>query len=260
MTIVTLLSDFGSADTYVGQMKGALLSVAPDAVLVDLTHAIAPQDVRGAAFHLWAAVEAFPPGTVHLAVVDPGVGTRRRAIAARVRRGDFLVGPDNGLLSPALARLGGIEAAVEIVRTPGRRGDVSRTFHGRDIFAPAAGHLARGGRLAGLGPPCARLDVRIELPPYRREGRRIVGEVLHVDGYGNLVTNLPASELPPSFVVEIGARRIAGPRSSYQAVPRGRALALAGGSGLLELAVRDGSASRRFSAGAGNPVAVAPVS
>src|SRR3954470_12431385 len=114
MPIVTLLTDFGLADSYVGQMKGALLSIAPAVTLVDLTHAVPPQDVRAGAFLLWTAVEAFPPGTVHLAVVDPGVGSRRRAVAVRSGRGDVLVGPDNGLLLPALEQLGGLSAAVEL--------------------------------------------------------------------------------------------------------------------------------------------------
>ena len=152
--IVSLLSDFGLADTYVGQMKAAVLSVAPEATLVDLTHAVAPQDVFGGAFQLWAAVEVFPAGSVHLAVVDPGVGSERRAVAALSGRGDYFVGPDNGLLVPALERLGGCVRAVELTeRSLLAAPSPSATFHGRDIFGPVAGHLAAGVPLERLGPP-----------------------------------------------------------------------------------------------------------
>ena len=146
MAIVTLLTDFGLADTYVGQVKGAILSVAPSAVLVDLSHAVPPQDVFAGAFLLWSAVEPFPAGTIHLAVVDPGVGSDRRAIAVRSARGDLFVGPDNGLLLPALERLGGRQAAVELTERAYWRAESRRvpstTFHGRYIFGPVAGRLA----------------------------------------------------------------------------------------------------------------------
>src|SRR5690242_15590872 len=148
---ISLLTDFGLTDTYVGQMKAAILRVAPGAVLVDLTHAVPAQDVRGGAFLLWSGVEAFPEGSLHLAVVDPGVGSTRRAVAARTRRGDVLVGPDNGLLVPALERLGGLIAAVELTEPEYWGPRRSRTFHGRDVFAPVVGHLAAGVPLERLG-------------------------------------------------------------------------------------------------------------
>ncbi len=254
--IVTLLSDFGTADSYVGQMKGALLAAAPDARLVDLTHAVPPQDVRAGAFHLWAAVAAFPPGTVHLAVVDPGVGTARRAVAVGSRRGDVLVGPDNGLLAPALDRLGGVRWAVRLRPPRGRA--VSATFHGRDLFGPAAGRLATGARPGSLGSALPGLEVPLAFPAPCADGARLEGEVLHADVYGNHVTNLPAARLPAAFEVRLAGRRIRGPAASYQAVPRGRPLALVGSSGLLELSVRDGSARRRLRARVGSPVVVVP--
>src|SRR3954447_13825890 len=136
MPLVSLLTDFGTTDTYVGQMKAAILRVAPAATLVDLTHAVPAQDVQAGAFLLWTAVEAFPPGSLHLAVVDPGVGSRRRAVAVRSRRGDVLVGPDNGLLLPALEQLGGLGAAVELTESAYWGPLRSSTFHGRDLFAP----------------------------------------------------------------------------------------------------------------------------
>jgi S-adenosylmethionine hydrolase len=252
--LVSVLTDFGVQDTYVGQMKAALLAVAPTATLVDLTHAVPPQDVVTGAFLLWAAVEAFPSGSVHLAVVDPGVGSDRRAVAAQARRGDLFIGPDNGLLVPALERLGGISGAVEL-REPGywRASTPSATFHGRDIFAPVAGHLASGVPLPRLGRP-VELQKPFELP----QPKGLQGEVVHIDGYGNLVTNLPADGLPERYVVSLAGRRIE-PRPHYQAVGPGELLALIGSSGLLEISVRDGSAAHTTAARRGTPVRVEPL-
>lgn len=198
--IVTFLSDFGSKDTFSAQMKGALLAVAPTAVPVDLTHHVAPQDVRMGAFQLWAAVDAFPAGTIHVAVVDPGVGTGRRALALRTKRGDVLVGPDNGLLALAMDRLGGLAAGVALSdpaywRTP----NPATTFHGRDIFAPVAGHLAIGVPLEKLGPAINDPEAPFALPRSRQDGDDLVGEVVHVDVYGNLVTSFTAETLPARF-------------------------------------------------------------
>jgi S-adenosylmethionine hydrolase len=257
--IVTLLSDFGAADTYVGQMKGAILAVAPDATLVDLTHEVPAQDLRTGAFHLWAAVEAFPAGTVHLAVVDPGVGTGRRALAARSRRGDLLVGPDNGLLVAALNRLGGVVAVVQLEEPRFFRDRVSFTFHGRDVFGPVAGYLARGGRLEELGPALGEIDRSVDFPRPEKDGLNVIGEVLHVDVYGNLVTNIPASMLPPSFDVRTGTRLIRGaPHQSYQDVESGSPVALIGSNGLLEISVRDGRAKNVLRARVGSKLTVEP--
>jgi hypothetical protein len=253
--LVTLLTDFGLADTYVGQLKGALLAVAPEAVVVDLTHEVPAQDVRTGAFHLWAAVPAFPAGTVHVAVVDPGVGSRRRAIAARARRGDVFVGPDNGLLGPAIERLGGLVTAVELREPRYWRIEISGTFHGRDVFAPVAAHLGRGVDLEALGAKLATIDRSIAFPEPQRQGQRLVGEVLHMDTYGNLITNLPASLLPPKFEVRVGTRRIQR-ATAYAAVEKGTLLALVGSSGLLEVSVRDGDARRVLRARVGSRVAV----
>jgi S-adenosyl-L-methionine hydrolase (adenosine-forming) len=257
--IVTLLSDFGGADTYAGQMKGAILAVAPEAVLVDLTHAVPAQDVRAGAFHLWAAVEAFPAGTVHLAVVDPGVGTTRRAIAARSKRGDLFVGPDNGLLMAAINRLGGLVAAVQLEEPRFFRDRVSFTFHGRDVFGPIAGYLARDGRLEELGPSLAEVDRSVDFARPEKEGPRVLGEVLHADVYGNLVTNIPASMLPSAFEVRAGNRVIRdAPHRSYQDVESGDPVALIGSNGLLELSVRDGSAKQLLRARVGTKLVVEP--
>ena len=259
--VVTLLSDFGAADTYAGQMKGAILAVAPEAVLVDLTHAVPPQDVRTGAFHLWAAVEAFPAGTVHLAVVDPGVGTNRRALAARAKRGDLFVGPDNGLLMAAINRLGGLIAAVQLEEPRFFRDRVSFTFHGRDVFGPIAGYLARGGRLEELGPPLTEVDRSVDFARPEKDGQRVLGEVLHIDVYGNLVSNIPASMLPQAFEVRVGNRVIRdAPHGSYQDVESGSPLALIGSNGLLDISVRDGSAKNLLRARVGTKLSVEPSS
>jgi len=254
---ITLLTDFGLADTYVGQVKGAILAIAPGATLVDLTHAVTPQDVFGGAFLLWSAVEAFPRGTVHVAVVDPGVGSARRAIAIRCIRGDQFVGPDNGLLVPAVERLGGVELAVELSESRYWRPKPSNTFHGRDIFGPAAGHLANGVPPGQLGREIED-PVLLKLP----EPNGLDGEVIHVDTFGNLITNIPARALPQRFEVRLQVRlqeRRVVSGSHYAAVGRGELIALVGSADLLELSARDASAAELTGAIRGTRVSVQPV-
>jgi len=244
MAIITLLTDFGTADTYVGQMKGAILSVAPSCALVDLTHAVPAQDVQAGAFLLWTAVTAFPAGSIHLAVVDPGVGSARHAIAVQTQRGDYLVGPDNGLLVPAAERLGGIVTAVALPTPPA----ASTTFHGRDVFAPAAARLATGVSLGDLGAPAENL-VNLSFPMTGEDG----GEVIHVDTYGNLITNVPGDGLAKDTLVKVGD--VAVPLVGYYAQAKpGSLLALVGSAGLLEISVRDGSAADRLRAQRGTRV------
>ncbi len=259
--IVSLLTDFGGLDGYVGQLKAALLSVAPAATLVDLTHEVPPQDVRAAAFLLWSAVEPFPPGSVHLAVVDPGVGGARRAVAVRAARGDLFVGPDNGLLVPAIERLGGVREAVELRARRYFRAAVSNSFHGRDVFGPVAGQLARGLPLRELGPSADGLDRSAGWPPPTvGPGGALRGRLIHVDRYGNLITNLPATALPARFGVAVAGRPVGqGPSPSYDAVARGRFACLVGSSGLLEIARRDGDAARALRARTGSRVTVTAV-
>jgi hypothetical protein len=257
--LVSLLTDFGLADTYVGQVKAAILRVAPRALLVDLTHAVPAQDVRAGAFLLWTAVEAFPEGSLHLAVVDPGVGSSRRAVAARSRRGDLFVGPDNGLLVPALEKLGGLAGAVEL-NTPAHWGPrQSRTFHGRDIFAPVVGHLASGVPLESVGRALERLETPFSFPPPTQERGALVGEVLHVDTYGNLITSIPGASLPERFTVRLGSAAIPdAPHAHYQAVPPGELLALVGSTGLLEVSARERSAASVLGASRGERVFIEP--
>jgi S-adenosyl-L-methionine hydrolase (adenosine-forming) len=259
VAVVTLLTDFGLDDTYVGQVKGAILAVAPNTTLVDLTHTVPPQDVQAGAFLLWSAVEPFPAGTIHLAVVDPGVGSARRAIAMRSTRADVFVGPDNGLLLPAVERVGGCEAAVELTEPAYWRSassvfkDPSNTFHGRDIFGPVAGHLATGVPLERLGVAIDDLQRPFSLP----EPHGINGEVVHVDTYGNLVTNLPVRCLPDHFQLRVGNYLI--PRTAhYAAVELGALLAVESSAGLLEIAARNASAAVITGATRGTPVSVDP--
>jgi S-adenosylmethionine hydrolase len=254
VAVISLLTDFGLADSYVGQMKAAILAIAPEASIVDVTHGVPPQDVQAGAFLLWSAVEAFPAGSIHLAVVDPGVGSSRRAIAIRVRRGDILVGPDNGLLLKPAHRLGGVEACVELTDSTFWRPTPSQTFHGRDVFGPVAAHLALGVTIDRLGPA---IDDPVDAAGWP-EPSGLNGQVIHVDGYGNLITNLPADALPEAFRVRIGHFRV--PRAAfYEAVQPGQLLALVGSTGLLEVSARGTSAARLMAAQRGARVTVEPL-
>jgi len=253
--VVTLLTDFGLADGYVAAMKGVLLTRAPGVVIVDNTHLVRRQNVISGSFVLASAARHFPNGTVHVAVVDPGVGTSRAGVAVQTSTGWF-VGPDNGLLNKAV----GDEPTevVELESVPGWERERSATFHGRDLFAPAAAHIALGGRLADLGArrrggALAPLD----LPTPKRGPRSVSGEVIHVDGFGNAITNVPREALPTSpsrTVVEVGAVVLHGLVSCYADVPAGTPCALIGSDGLLELAVNLGDASAELGLEPGAPV------
>jgi len=231
--IITLLTDFGTADSYVGEVKGVLLSLAPEAAVVDVTHDIAPGDIAAASYVLGRLWRRFPAGTVHLAVVDPGVGTRRRALAADVA-GHRFVAPDNGLLSDVFAAA---HADVVSLRVPDGS---SRTFHARDVFAPAAARLARGAALPELGTAVSDL---VHLPPrrLRTEGADLIGQVVHVDRFGTLVTNVPASGIAPGTAVRLGGHTVA-VHATFGDVPPGSPVAFVGSGGTLEIAVRDGRA------------------
>ncbi|MBI1808557.1 MAG: SAM-dependent chlorinase/fluorinase [Gemmatimonadetes bacterium] len=239
---ITLLTDFGTADGYVAELKGVLVSLAPEARLVDATHEIPPQDVESARLTLARYWRRFPAGTVHLAVVDPGVGSARAALAVE-SDGRFLVGPDNGLLSPALLIPG-----VRVVQLP-MPSSASRTFHGRDVFAPAAAALATGSSLAELGSPFDGPVVRRTAPVRQRPDGSAEGEVLAVDRFGNAITNLIAR----SGTYEVGGRYVRLVRA-YADATDGEPVALAGSSGLVEIAVRDGNAAARLALTRGMPV------
>jgi S-adenosylmethionine hydrolase len=252
--IITLLSDFGTADAYVAAMKGVILGIAPEARLVDVTHAVPPQDVFAGALALRAAAPWFPAGTVHLAVVDPGVGTAREPIVIETATARF-VGPNNGLLTLAARP----PWRVYVCEAPAfRLPDTSATFHGRDVFAPAAAFLAGGAPAAAFGRPLEEERcVRLRLPEPRREGPALVGEVIHVDGFGNLVTSIRAEHLGSAGAgsrIEAGGEVIMGLSRTYGEAAPGALVALVGSSELLEIAVRDGSAAARLGLGRGGVV------
>lgn len=247
MSLITLLTDFGTADSYVAEVKGVLLSAAPDATLVDVTHAVPPGDVRAGAFLLGRAWHRFPEGTVHLAVVDPGVGTDRAALALAAH-GHYFVGPDNGLFTFVLH-----DAEVQIVSLPSPDG-ASATFHGRDLFAPAAAALAHGTALASLGEPFAGMPGRLVYTEPHYEGKSVVGQVVYVDRFGTLVTNLTPELVPPYAVVEVEGLEVGTLRRTFGDVPSGGLLAYLGSGGQVEIAVRDGSAARRLGMGVGGRV------
>ncbi|HEY2955052.1 MAG TPA: SAM-dependent chlorinase/fluorinase [Candidatus Eisenbacteria bacterium] len=258
--LVTFTSDFGHEDWFVGVVHGVVHEICPQARVIDLTHQIPPGHVERAAFVLEAACPDFPAGTVHLAVVDPGVGTARLALAVRAR-GQLFVGPDNGLLEWALSDP---EAEVRTL-TEARwfRHPVSRTFHGRDVFAPVAAHLACGRPLESFGP---RLDRPVRAPRPEVEGRdgELAGCVVFVDRFGNALTNLTAATLSAAFagvpeealVVRIGSRSIRGLARSYGDASIGALVAIIGSSGRLEIAQVGGDAATRFGFGEGDPVIV----
>jgi S-adenosylmethionine hydrolase len=262
--IITLTSDFGCADEFVGVMKGVILGLAPGVRIVDLSHQIAAYDVRQAAFLLGSAHRFFQAGTVHLAVVDPGVGSARRIVLVEAG-GQLFLAPDNGLLSLVL-----IEAdAARIWQVDNRElflAEVSATFHGRDILAPVAARLAGGLEPDRVGPPLAPADlVHLTdlLPMIDRRLGVVVGRIEQVDHFGNLITNISGRLLTEIFgpgltrlKVSCGGREIRGLSTTFSGVATGAVAALVGGRGYLELAVNQGRADWRLAGRAGVPVSV----
>lgn len=254
--IVTLTSDFGSRDAYVGAMKGVLCSIMPSVRLVDVTHEITAQGVQAAAYILGAAYPWFPPGTVHLVVVDPGVGTPRRPLVA-FADGQFFVGPDNGVLTAPLACADAeVHTITEIEFALPER---SATFHGRDVFAPAAGHLASGVALERFGPR-ANDHVRCAMPLVKMVAGDLVGEVLWLDHFGNAITNIPRErlcEIGPGPYMAAGPRQQYGRlQRTYLDVPPGGVVALIGSEGRIEIAVNQGNAAAQLGLAPGDRIVV----
>ncbi len=240
---VAFLSDFGSRDAFVGIVKGVVLSRCADLSIIDICHEVLPQNVEQGAYLLGTCSGYFPPGTVFLAVVDPGVGGQRRALAV-AGRDYFYVGPDNGLFSRLWAR-DEIQLAIEIQPSQYTLAGVSATFHGRDLYAPVAAHLAAGLDIRELGQPCTDL---VRLPSVARDWREASNElqVIHVDTFGNLITDLSRQDdNPPLLGVQVGGTLIPLVRT-YGDVPAGEPLAYWGSSGYLEVGVNCGSAAGRF--------------
>lgn len=241
--IVTLLTDFGTVDGYVAEMKAVIKSLAPDAEIIDATHDIPPQDVARARLTLSRYWRRFPVGTVHVAVVDPGVGTARAALAVE-SDGRFLIGPDNGVLSPAFTIDGAHAVQLDVP------GGASLTFHGRDVFAPAAARIARGEPLDILGRRY-RPSVVMHTPvPRRGFGGSQSGEVIAIDRFGNAITNLESAN---GNAVAVHGRHVPTVRT-FSEVGIGEACALVGSAGLLEIAVREGNAALVLGLSVGTPV------
>jgi len=255
--IITLTTDFGLDDPYVAAMKGVILSLNPAATIVDITHQVRPHQVAQAAFLLAQALPYFPRGTIHVVVVDPGVGTARRALAVATPE-MLLVGPDNGALSAGLSeetrrRAGPGPGATEVELAEGHRAvalrrrrymrkPVSDTFHGRDIFAPMAAHLSLGVELEALGPAVGKVRALPHFRARRLPDGTLEGRVVHVDRFGNVVTDVRAEDLPKGRVeVSIGGQRIEGLARTYEEEPELKALV--GSAGYLEVAFRGGSAA-----------------
>lgn len=258
--IVTLLTDFGLADAYVAEMKGAILNIAPGTTLVDISHEITPGEVMAGAFVLRQALPYFPAGTVHCAVVDPGVGTERRILAARYA-GQTVVFPDNGLIT-FVDRDQPLEQIAAVRNEQFFLGPISTTFHGRDIMAPVAAHIARGLPLGRLGPPPEKFKL-LDIPPPREDADgSLVGQVLYVDNFGNLISSLSAAqlELGPSGRVgpEVfcGTQPVGPLQVAYANVRAGEPLALINSMSLVEVAVNGGRACDVLSAGVGTPIRV----
>jgi len=234
-SVITLLTDFG--EFYPGVMKGVILKINPNAKIIDLSHSVSPQNIKEGAFLLYSAVPYFPEGTIHVAVVDPTVGTDRKAVAVRAGN-QILIGPDNGILIPAARRLGDFEIfEIEIDAE-------SKTFHGRDVFAVAAAKLS-----AGLSVTMKPLKSFTDLEFYFREDeKRIFCEVLHVDRFGNVITSIPELSCSEVIFRDVKLRRV----ETYADVREGEPMILRGSSGFFEIAVRNGSASQRFSLSSGD--------
>ncbi len=253
MSIITLTTDFGVADPFVGIMKGVILGIAPGAAMVDLTHEVPPQDIMAGALALEAAIEYFPHGTVHLAVVDPGVGSDRASVAIKCER-FTLVGPDNGLFSLVLARHP-MREAVSLTKSEYHLKPLSATFHGRDIFAPAAAHLANGIPIEELGELITELR-GLNLPEPVAKDRVMEIHILYVDRFGNLVTDLMSEDFerwaggidPRNLRFRVGNYSFVGLSRTYSDVLQQEPAAYFGSGRRLEIAIRDGRADERFQA------------
>ena len=271
-SLITMTTDFGAGDAYVASMKGVILTINPEAVIVDICHSIEPQNILQAAFIISTAHHYFPDGTIHLTIVDPGVGSQRKAIILKMPSA-FFVAPDNGVLSyiideqcpspvkssvpgfPELGQreLGGCLEAMTITNRDYWRQPVSATFHGRDIFAPVAAHLSLGIPLHEFGETISRLHAFPVLLPFHGAEGNLIGCILHIDNFGNLVTNIRSSDLPgEELVVEIDNRHIYG-LSQFYARKAGLA-AVIGSSGYLEISLNNGSAAAFLGARVGDEI------
>ena len=254
MPVITLLSDFGLRDYFVGAVKGVMLSLNPEVTCVDISHEVPPHDIFTGAFILNQTYSCFPAGTIHFAVVDPGVGTARKAIAASAA-GHYFVAPDNGILSYIMEANEDF-IAYEITADHYFRKPVSTTFHGRDVFAPVAAWISRRIDLHQLGP-VLQSPVRLPIPaPKRVRDTMIQGAILSVDRFGNLVTNLKPGDISRSFKLLAGQREITTLRTTYGEASPGELFVIPGSAGFLEISMKGGSAAATLNMRAGMPIGV----
>lgn len=252
--IITLTTDFGTSDTYVGIMKGVILNINPKAQIVDLTHAIPPQDIYEAAFSIYTAYRYFPKGTIHIIVVDPGVGSDRQAIVSRTDDA-FFVCPDNGVLSYLLQSVGNEGGhsidSVAIQNSAYHLPEVSNTFHGRDIFAPVAAHLSLGVPFDDIGPPVQTL-VQLSIPKIDISRDTLIGQIIKIDRFGNLITNISKGAFEVflsdavEYEIQAGNARLNRLNYAYADAEIGEPLAIMGSVALLEIAVNGGNAEKQL--------------
>jgi S-adenosylmethionine hydrolase len=256
--IITLLTDFGLKDPYVASMKGVILSINPQCTLVDITHQVSPYDIKEGAFILAQAYSTFPKGTIHLSVVDPGVGSPRKPILF-VTKNYFFIGPDNGLFTFALKREK-LKKVIALGKMEFFLPEVSPTFHGRDLFAPVAAHLSFGIAPESFGRVIKSWnEISFPEPVLRQE--KLIGEVVHIDTFGNLVCNIDYKNLlkfskSRPFVIKIGKRTMRGLKKGYWEGKKDEPMALIGSGGFLEISVREGNAQRLLKAKKGDPIKI----
>jgi S-adenosylmethionine hydrolase len=262
-SIITLLTDFGSQDYFVGAMKGVILSINPSAQIVDVTHEVPPHDIQAAAFNLLAAYATFPAGTIHVAVVDPGVGSQRRPLAIECA-GQLLIGPDNGIFSWICEREGNARA-IHLQNESFFHHPVSSTFHGRDIFAPVAAALSNGVAVEELGEPLSDYVALESLALKRRPDGQAEARIIHIDRFGNCVTNLTREHLSEeSFAagakLKVNGREVSACRRFFaeSAVEQNELFGIFGSAGFLEIAAQNASAASIINARCGDPVLPSP--
>lgn len=264
LPIITLTTDFGHDSHYVGQMKGAILAIAPDVQIVDITHGVPAQDVRSAAWIIGQSVDAFPTGAIHVVVIDPGVGSKRSLLCAKTEIGYF-VAPNNGVMTRVFDRFVPLEI-VQLTASDFWRNVISSTFHGRDIMGPVAAHLSQRVALAEFGPPLDKLQRIVVHSPVH--GKDLVGAVEFVDSFGNLVTNIALSDLEQlterheraepigDLQVTVASYRLSSINRCYADVSDGQLLALVGSGSMLEIAVAGGNAAEQCGIRTGDRVQV----
>lgn len=249
--LITLTTDFGTSDPYAAIVKGVILGIHPDARIVDLTHQIPPHDITAAAWTIKDSIPFFPEGTVHMAVVDPGVGSKRRGIALSCS-GHLFVGPDNGIFSAFLPA----DIAITLNRTEYFLPRVSETFHARDVFAPVAARLASGMPITELGDPVTN-PVTLSLPEPIKDGNTIKGQVVQIDRFGNLITNIPRAMLDSNSIkLKIKGNEIDGIFKTYSDIPSQQCAVIVGSTARLEIAMKNGSAKNTLNANTNDRVTI----